>query len=251
MIGRRTCGTRCSSAETALGQVPSTGEYKVLRVLEHFNDHDGQLYEVCTVNRGSNAWWRGKKPVPRTVRLGLWLTVVVNGIVYFFYDEQDRAQDPALDGIASFDLGIEEWRASLRGPLSSIVNAAVWHNFAYELTMAALNGCLVVVHQRTVSSMNLWFLMDFERGLWVKQHNILVPSIVWHALPPHPLLVLNDGRIVIFYIGHGNGSIIRVYNPTNNTSTAEMGYCCAVGLYTGSPLGQLVRLVLQLFMFNI
>ena len=55
------------------------------------------------------------------------------------------------------------------------------------------------------------------------------------------LLVLNDG------------SIIRVYNPMNNTSTdvAEMGDYCAVGLYTGSPLGQLVRLVLQLFMFNI
>ena len=215
----------------------------MLRVLQHFNDHDGQLYEVCTVNRGSNAWWRGKKPVPRTVRLGLWLTVVVNGIVYFFYDGQDRAQDPALDGIASFDLGIEEWRASRRGPLSSImVDAAVWPDFrlfADELTMAALNGCLVVVHRYSVFSMDLWFLMDFERGLWVKQHNILVPSIVWHALPPHPLLVLNDGRIVIFYIGHGNGSIIRVYNPMNNTYTdvAEMGDCCAVGLNTGSPLG--------------
>ena len=86
---------------------------------------------------------------------------------------------------------------------------------------------------------SVWFLMDFERGLWAKQHSILLPSIVWHALPPHPLLVLNDGRIVIFYIGHGNGSIIRVYNPMNNTSTdvAEMGDYCAVGLYAGSPLG--------------
>lgn len=86
--------------------------------------------------------------------------------------------------------------------------------------------------------MDLWFLMDFERGLWVKQHSIQVPSIVWHALPARPL-VLNGGRIVIVHIGHGSGSMIRVYNPTNNTSTnvVEMGDCCAVGLYTGSPLG--------------
>ncbi|PVH63853.1 hypothetical protein PAHAL_2G121100 [Panicum hallii] len=134
-------------ADAMLGQVPSTGKYKVLRVLEHFNHHEGKLYEVCAMDRGSNAWWTGKKPVPRTVCLGLWLTVVVNGIVYFFYDEQDQAQDPALDRIASFDIGIEEWRASLRGPLSSIVDADVWPNrrsCTDELTMAALNGCLVV-----------------------------------------------------------------------------------------------------------
>jgi hypothetical protein len=65
--------------------LPADALYKVLRVLEHFNDHEGQLYEVCTMDRGSNAWWTGKKPVPRTVCLGLWLTVVINGIVYFFY----------------------------------------------------------------------------------------------------------------------------------------------------------------------
>ncbi|OEL21355.1 hypothetical protein BAE44_0017626 [Dichanthelium oligosanthes] len=77
-------------AEAALGQVPSTGEYKVLRVRQHFNDYGakGQLYEVFTLDGGSNARWRGKKPVPRTVCLGLWATAVINGIVYFFYDEQ-------------------------------------------------------------------------------------------------------------------------------------------------------------------
>ena len=157
--------------------------------------------------------------------------MVVNGIVYFFYSEQDRAQDPALDCIASFDLGIEEWRASLRGPLSSIVNASVWHNFAYELTMAALNGCLVVVHQRTVSSMNLWFLMDFEEGLWAKQHSILLNS----GLPVQPLFVLNDGKIVTYC---ELKRLLRIYDPKTCTyiDVAEVGRCYEIGLYTRNLL---------------
>ncbi|CAL4888656.1 unnamed protein product [Urochloa decumbens] len=228
-------------AEAAFGQVPSTGVYKVLRVLDRLsNDHEGQLYEVITLNGSSHAQWRGKKPPPYTVRFSLWKIVVVNGIVYFFSSEV-QAQDAELDRIASFDLETEEWRASLRGPLSSLEEAPNWPHRHYgmdELTMSDMNGCLVVVHRSCASNLDLWFLMDFERGIWIKQHSIQVQLSVrdvFHVV--RPLLVLNDGRIVLFYMGDDKGSL-RIYNPRTNISTdaTEVERSFTVGLYTGSPL---------------
>jgi hypothetical protein len=49
--------------------------------------------------------------------------------------------------------------------------------------------------------MDLWFLIDLEKQLWVKQHSINVNLSVMHAeCNIRPLLMLNDGRIVT-YIG--------------------------------------------------
>ncbi|KAK8461306.1 hypothetical protein SEVIR_1G010801v4 [Setaria viridis] len=106
--------------------------------------------------------------------------------------------------------------------------------------MTALNGCLVVVHDDSnfiESLMDLWFLMDFERGLWVKQHSIKVQLNDWPDLcAVHPL-VLNDGRIILVYVGDDTGSL-RIYDQKTNVSmhVAKVGHCLAVGLYTGGPL---------------
>jgi hypothetical protein len=48
--------------------------------------------------------------------------------------------------------------------------------------------------------MDLWFLMDFEKGLWVKQHTVKIGLSVHDAFLAHPLAILKNGRIVI-YIG--------------------------------------------------
>ena len=51
-----------------------------------------------------------------------------------------------------------------------------------------------------------------------------------------PLLVLNDGRIVLVHIG--NRGSLKIYDPRTSSSTdvAEIGPCVAVGLYNGSVL---------------
>ncbi|CAN6197204.1 unnamed protein product [Urochloa humidicola] len=51
-----------------------------------------------------------------------------------------------------------------------------------------------------------------------------------------PLLVLDDGRIVLAHIG--NRGSLKIYDPRTSSSTdvAELGPCVAVGLYTGSVL---------------
>ncbi|CAL5022768.1 unnamed protein product [Urochloa decumbens] len=234
----------------ALGQVPSTGQYKVRRALHRASDCRAvpvQLFEVLTLD--GHARWRGKLPPPNPVSFGLWEYVAINGIVYFFSAEWLWGTVPGplfrlVDRITSFDLEAEEWGKTFRGPISSLVDIPHSFYLYYDIdfSLSAINGCLVVVHRSSESRMGLWFLMDFEKCLWVKQHRIQVqPSIRgdYDYLTIHPLLVLNDGRVVLLHIANGFGwGWLRIYNPETKMSTdvREVENCFAVGLYTGSVL---------------
>ena len=174
-------------------------------------------------------------------RLEMQSGVVINGIVYSFSVEVPLDQDgdlPDQDAarpmrIASFDLETEEWRATLQGPQNHHVGDEAVD--ALDSRMAALSGSLVVVHCHH-PSMDLWFLMDLEKQLWVKQHSINVNLSVMRAeFNIRPLLVLNDGRILTFI---GTRGLLRIYNPRTSTYTdvAEMGTRVGIGLYTGNLL---------------
>ncbi|TVU03296.1 hypothetical protein EJB05_51168, partial [Eragrostis curvula] len=207
----------------ALGQVASTGEYKVLRVLDCPSiDNPHQLCEVFTLDGSSHARWRGKKAPPSPVSMICYENVAVNGTVYFL------GQDSPLDDIASFDLEREEWTLGLRGPHYQQLRSN-------ELSMAAVNGSLVLVRYLSCY-VELWFLVDFERGLWDKRHSIRA-RLHDYLSTIRPLLVLNDGRIVLVHVGGTSGSL-KIYNPRTNSyaDVADMGLCFAVGLYSGSLL---------------
>ncbi|KAK3152680.1 hypothetical protein QOZ80_2BG0162080 [Eleusine coracana subsp. coracana] len=96
----------------AVGQVASTGKYKVLRILEasSFDDNPGQLCEVFTLDGSDHARWRSKNAPPDPVSMTRWKSVVASGIVYFF------GQDSPLAELCSFDLEREQWRRDLQGP---------------------------------------------------------------------------------------------------------------------------------------
>ncbi|TVU33355.1 hypothetical protein EJB05_25167, partial [Eragrostis curvula] len=175
--------SRIHDASAAFGMVASTGEYKVLRVINSSSSPGTakQLYEVCTLDGSSShaARWRAKKAPSEPVSLqGSWRTAVINGIIYFFSGVFIAGQDNAPDRVASFDLETEEWRPSLRGPLSSRVEApagTLYPGFErVELSICAMNGFLVMANRNLTPYMDLWILMDFERGLWVKQHSVRI-----------------------------------------------------------------------------
>jgi len=76
------------------GLVASTGEYKVLRVLDCIFSRK-RLCEVLTLLDGSNcSRWRGKEAPPG--RLEMQSGVVINGIVYSFLVEVPLDQDDDL-----------------------------------------------------------------------------------------------------------------------------------------------------------
>ncbi|KAL6845677.1 hypothetical protein ACP4OV_024500 [Aristida adscensionis] len=231
-------------AMVMFGKVSSTGEYKVLRILRNYS-FPHELCEVLTLDGSMNARWRGTKPPPG--RLGIHHRATINGIVYLFLDEDYPGEDDVMQKrIASFDLETEEWRAVLQGPMIRLVHdlAALIanHSFTDVVSLAVLNGSLVVVHRASStmdgpwSRVDLWFLIDFEQSLWVKQHSIRVNlSVLRKEYNLLPLLVLNDGRIVTYI---GIRGLMRIYDPVTCTYTdvAEIGHRPGIGLYTGNLL---------------
>ncbi|WVZ53601.1 hypothetical protein U9M48_004517 [Paspalum notatum var. saurae] len=209
-------------AVVVLGQVASTGEYKLLPTPYE------KACELFTLGSGS-ARWRGKKAAAEPVSMLPLSRVVMDGIVYFLFDEAvallQRFEPRA---ISSFDFSTEEWRPNFRGPVNNFLD---YENADYDnLSLTALNGSLVVAHHSSNCSMDLWFLMDSERSLWVKQHSVQVdlraPRDEFCA---HPVLMLNDGRIITYV---GSGGLLRIYNPRTNahTDVAELGPCVGVDM---------------------
>ncbi|KAL6639572.1 hypothetical protein ACP70R_023302 [Stipagrostis hirtigluma subsp. patula] len=255
------------------GHVASTGEYKVLRIFNRpeFFDPGPQLCEAFTINHGaSHAPWRGKQSRDFFVECQEANSgVVVDGVVYFLTDSVydvfiDDGSD-IIDGlypdfICSFDLETEEWREDIQGPISpnffiqgptssnfvrDVENAveeymSIWN----QLSLAELKGYLVLAyHRRHQSTMDLWFLTDYDTRSWVKEYSIQTELIIPandNSMKPFmrpllvPLVVLNDGRIVIWQRSTG---LMHIYDPIASTFTeVEMRPLAQVGLYTGSPL---------------
>jgi hypothetical protein len=141
------------------------------------------------------------------------------------------------DDILSFDLATEEWR-DLHGPLSTS-NVPSAELLFGQLALADLNGILVLAHyRRHLSKLDLWFLQDFESGLWVKEYSIRTESVtssLANIRRPIPLLVLHDGRLVIYPAPIG---LLFICDPGTNTSTRvhTRDRLDSVGVYTGSLL---------------
>ncbi|CAL5089706.1 unnamed protein product [Urochloa decumbens] len=222
------------------GRVAATGEHKVLRMFNRpsFGKGHQQLFEVFTIS-GGDARWRGRQGP------GLFIDkcsgVVVDGVVYFLmsrvYDDSGSGIRP--DYIVSFDLGTEEWRRDLRGPISSSNAADMMGPFYLrrDLNLAGLNGSLVLADHHDRRTMDLWFLPDFENGLWVKEYHIQTGSIIPRLAGEDrlkPLLVLDDGRLVFYLAGKG---LLLVCDPTTNSfAKVNTRGLDSVGVYTGNLL---------------
>ncbi|CAL5078972.1 unnamed protein product [Urochloa decumbens] len=222
-----------------LGWVPSTGEYKVLRVCR-YNDGpylDGdrvQIYHVITVGR--DASWR-VKPCP-PVQVAKEARAVINGVAYFLMDI-----DPARSNgvIAAFDLATEEWRhPMLRGPLNGHCIRAKDEDRRSSFDLTDLNGCLVSIC-RTWSycfdkcSVDLWFLADVDKELWIKQYSLRYAPFGDLARIFTPLAILDDERILMWVQG---AEELRAYDPRTSTWTnlSMIDNIFHIGMYQGSLL---------------
>uniref|UniRef100_A0A0E0E8T2 F-box associated beta-propeller type 3 domain-containing protein n=1 Tax=Oryza meridionalis TaxID=40149 RepID=A0A0E0E8T2_9ORYZ len=240
----------------AFGRIASMGEYKVLRMFNRpgFTDLElPQLCEVFTVKGGTGqgyARWRGKQSRQFFVEMQKANSgVVVDGVVYFLMDAlYDAMIISGLgagihpDFIFSFDLETEEWREDIQGPISSSFvfdddfdpqeYFSIWH----QLRLAELKGYLVLVyHQRFCSTMDLWFLTDYETRAWAKEYSIqtesFIPVLEYNV---KPLLILDDGRILIWL---GSTGLLLMYDPrTSSFAEVKMRHLAEVGMYTGSLL---------------
>ncbi|TVU41351.1 hypothetical protein EJB05_14858, partial [Eragrostis curvula] len=164
------------------GQIAGTGEYKVFRMLFHFSIGIGgrQMLEVCSLNgSSSSSGWRAITSPEDGIQISRFTSVVINGIVYSTrYDPHHSItfdnQVTEKDLIFTFDLETETWGPCIRGPPITFPDDADLM-FYYlglpnvkQLALANLRRSLVVVHG-PAPYIDLWFLMDSGKNLWVKQ----------------------------------------------------------------------------------
>ncbi|KAF8654795.1 hypothetical protein HU200_061463 [Digitaria exilis] len=223
--------TSYGSSTCFLGCVPSTGEYKVIRIRRRHERRnlveEVELdYHIATLGgdgNNSDAGWRVMPCPPVDVTVGSLGRAVVKGVAYFLLDIPHW---PAKsDDILEFDLDTEEWRyPALRGPFTSHNISAededrVWESFH----LANLNGCLVGIynyHRRcryTDCSMDLWFLVDAYKELWTKRYSLQLASIAHPCGVYFPLVILDDGRVLIWV--HGGVQKLKAYDPRTSAWT--------------------------------
>jgi len=238
----------------AFARIGSTGEYKVLRMFPMFS-RSTLLCEVLTINGASgscssHAQWRAR---PSNDHFAGQFATVVGEVVYFKVDIVYSYYSSIIGGVVnlgiplyeihSFDLGREEWRGTLRGPIRDIFGTDEYDDdlddysyIRHEITLADLRGSLALVHYRKCKHiMNLWLLKDFDNGVWVKEYRIQIEPIFSTAeMCVKALFMLDDGRVVIHFPVTG---LLFMYDPRTNTSAqVEMRQHDVLAMYTGNLL---------------
>ncbi|KAL6651410.1 hypothetical protein ACP70R_010335 [Stipagrostis hirtigluma subsp. patula] len=222
----------CKTVTYAFGQVASTGDYKVLRI-RHPDASQPQLCDIMTLDRRSHGSWREKQSPPGGLIRGQGTMdcLAVNGVVYFLFESDIK--EPG--SIAPFNLDAEEWMPTLRGP--EPLRNVVFRCFDRIIALANLNDCLVTVDNFFGVSFDLWFLMDRERSIWDKRYRLSIKQNCYYSVP---LLVLDDGRIVIY---EWMTRLLQCYDRTTgnlttvlNIGDVGLGQSPSIAVYTGSLL---------------
>ncbi|KAI5002200.1 hypothetical protein ZWY2020_026850 [Hordeum vulgare] len=149
-----------------------------------------------------------------------------------------------MSSVASFNLDTEEWSSStLRGPSS--INTGTGK---CRLKLEKLSNTLAMMHfDRNLETVDLWFVTDLKKGLWVKIH-----SVPRELLLPYPLksihattkmlMALDDERIVFSCLTHawtpqGPRWVTQIYDPTTKACadvSHQLGVRAIVGVYRES-----------------
>ncbi|KAL6843202.1 hypothetical protein ACP4OV_026915 [Aristida adscensionis] len=123
---------------------------------------------------------------------------------------------------------------TIRGP--EPLRSVAFHHFGdvdRMLSLANLSSSLVMVDNVCGVSKDLWFLMDSERSVWIKNYRLSVQQLVDYG---HPLLVLDNGRVLLKPV---IGSP-QIYDPTAGTLTRLLEMRAvdseSIAVYTGSLL---------------
>lgn len=141
----------------AFGKVPSTGEYKVVRLLGSGNPCELYECEIMTVNSAGALQWRAiQGPQLPVCSSNNMRSVVINGVAYFLLDYSKLycSNDGLLirpGNIVPFDLETEEWMGILNGPKPvargrDMIVISSTLEIMEPLSLADLNGSLVMVH---------------------------------------------------------------------------------------------------------
>ncbi|XBI44208.1 hypothetical protein VPH35_108882 [Triticum aestivum] len=191
------------------GRVVPSGKYKVVRLLLGRSCD----YEVLTVGHGAR--WRRVRPPPAGISDGRCSPVAVDGTMYFL-----SSDSPSDDALLRLDLESEQWTKPLKGPMNTMVPLR-W-KMSGIVRITELNGCFCLVHLGV--HMTVWLMTESENQKWVKAYTIPVDPSTKYCMP---LRVTSDGGKLIFFSScYGQGSELRVYDPSTETCTMRWALGC-------------------------
>ncbi|KAI4995342.1 hypothetical protein ZWY2020_035245 [Hordeum vulgare] len=149
-----------------------------------------------------------------------------------------------MSSVASFNLGTEEWSSStLRGP--SAINTGTGKR---RLKLEKLSNTLAMMHfDRNLETVDLWFVTDLKKGLWVKKHSVPLELLLSYPLKSihattKMLMALDDERIIFSCLAdawtpQGPCWVTRIYDPRTKACVdvlQHLGVRAIVGVYRGS-----------------
>lgn len=246
-------------SDYAIGRVESTGQYKVLRLSSQDWKRDGNdhvkhltISSVLTLNATpGESQWRSTGRPKFLVDTGK--CAVVGTTAYFFWSKDNenlheyqidhiRFSDGIVpDCIACFDMETEEWTSTASPPLLRYYDYIDYHDSVVEhesmdllelSTLAELKGYLVMAHRYNPyddNHLDLWFLKDIDNCVWDHGYKVLMNQLRKgpdsDMTVAEPLLVLDDGIIVIYWCDEG---VLLRYDPRVNAYSR---------METGMPLG--------------
>ncbi|CAN6197184.1 unnamed protein product [Urochloa humidicola] len=176
--------------------------------------------------------------------------VVVKGAAYFFFD-QWQFEEPYINDfniepgcIPSFNLETEKWSMTVQWLISRILEESDGmlnrRDLVDRLMLGELKDFLVTAHWNSqTSTTDLWFLVDFENCVWIREHIIRIDNIPGELQGVQPLFMLDEGGIILL-VQTVSGDVPQIFNPRASiatnllkmTSSSNVG----VGIYTGNLL---------------
>ena len=233
------------------GFVPSTMDYKVVRLVDiHLDYENFDEYEIsCEVltisscstigsNNSSSYSWRvieGGCPYPV-----LDLSLAIDKFAIWKVDEWFVGAQERDDVIFCFNLETEKFSAV--PPPRCVTN-----RIAFRL--AVLKGELWLMEPTDIYSYinNMWMLKDWNRYIWVKQYSIDIKSIEkWGYSSPIDIIQYGEDDEVILMQGNGGLHYYHVQSKRITPPLGDVSQLSSVIILTVSSKFERPGLVLQL-----
>ncbi|XP_027152451.1 F-box protein At5g49610-like [Coffea eugenioides] len=172
------CSPQTWGHAIGFGHVPSTGEYKVVRIFTaefvHGDDIDGDFgCEIFSIKREGNYYsssdsWRviNRSKCPYPIRN---TAVFVNGRLHWVVNTECRFPPDHDNAIIFFDLASETFGYVPHPP-------DYQHEQESSIYVLDLAGtlCLLDFDENLI---RLWMLDDYDKGIWAETHNIMLDPL--------------------------------------------------------------------------
>ncbi|KAF7104269.1 hypothetical protein CFC21_105177 [Triticum aestivum] len=172
--------------------------------------------KVLTLQDGAK--WRPAPSPPEIVTTHGSSAITVNGVMHFLSGSGLQRVEEVY--VLCFDLESEEWRASIRVPMTSGDNL---QGKTWTRSMTKLNDALCMVQRTSTNMWLIWLLTDPTKGTWIKAYTIPMASPVDQVMP---LMVMHDGQKLLFYLRVTSSATptLQVYDPLTQNFTQRLKF---------------------------